>query len=373
MISNFGVADGGRETWAYNFIPRLLDRWRDVTVDVIGLHRAGQQDNAARVQTLLGDRGSVIFLQSRRRRFPILSMLRQAPRHLSRATLGAPDLVIGVGSAIEALVIMLSPALRRAKRIIWLRTILTHERAVQLPGWLAPVVQRLELRLLRSADLLIANGGDTAAYYRARGLGVAVIPNGVDVERWRSGMPTLGRPLRVAYIGRIAEAKGFREFLEVAKRLHGDDFEFHVIGEGPNEAQLRDAGCLIRHGSKPNSELPPLTATMDVCVAFTFKSSQGGGGGVSNALLEQMASGRVIVAWRTAIYEQLLDETNAWLVPQGDIDAVERGLREILERPDEARRRASAAQKAAERFSFDAHLNKFVALAEPLLSEVLKR
>src|SRR5690349_14839162 len=109
MISNFGVADGGRETWAYNFIPRLLERWPEVALDVIGLHRAGQQDNAAQVQALLRDRGSVTFLQSRRRRFPILSMLRQSPRSLSRARLAAPDLVIGVGSAIEALVIMLSP------------------------------------------------------------------------------------------------------------------------------------------------------------------------------------------------------------------------------------------------------------------------
>ena len=372
MISNFGVAEGGRETWAYNFIPRLLRRWPDITLDIIGLHRSGQHDNRERVQTLLGNRGSVTFLHSNRKRFPVLSMLRRAPDRLSRATYPAPDLVIGVGSAIEMLVIMVSPALRRAHRIIWLRTILTHERATQL-GWLGRVVRAFEMRLLRSADVLIANGEDTAAYYRARGLEVAVIPNGVDVDRWRSEPPAFDRPLRVAFITRLIAVKGVSEFLLVARRMHGPDFEFHVIGEGPLDAAVQQAqreGWLVHHGVKPNSELPASVAATDVCVCFAM---EGAGGGVSNVLLEQMASGRVILAWANAIYGQLLDDTNAYLVPQGDIEAAERALRDIRDNPDEARRRAAAGQKTAERYSLDAHLDKFVALAQPLLTESVER
>jgi glycosyltransferase involved in cell wall biosynthesis len=373
MISNFGVADGGRETWAYNFIPWLLERWPNVTLDIIGLHRAGQTDNSSRVRELLRERGSITFLHSSRKRFPLLSMLRRAPNELSRSRHRAADLVIGVGSAIELLVILASPALRRAKRIVWLRTILTHERAKQLPGWLGRIAHALEIRLLRTADLLIANGEDTAVYYRQRGLEVSVIPNGVAADRWHSPPPLLSQPLRVAYIGRMVDVKGFPEFVAAAKRMHDEGkFEFHVIGEGPYDAEAaraHDEGWLIHHGPKPNSELPALVATMDVCVALTFKSSEGGGGGVSNALLEQMAAGRVIVAWDTAIYTQLLDDTNAYLVPQGDIAALERALRDIIDRPDEARRRAATAQKTAELFSFDAHLDKFTAVVEPLVAE----
>ena len=369
MISNFGSADGGRETWAYNFIPRLLKRWPGITLDIVGLHRAGQPDNEARVRDLLGGRGSVTFLHSARKRFPVLSMLRRAPR----VKLAAPDLVIGVGSAIEAPVILLSPALRRARRIIWLRTILTHERATQLPGWLGRAVRAVETRLLRSADALIANGEDTAAYYRARGLTVTVIANGVDVDRWRADPPALERPLKVAFVGRLIREKGVAEFLTVAERMQGSDFEFHVIGEGPlarDFDQAQRAGRLIPHGARPNNELPSLIASMDVCVFLGF---EGGGGGVSNALLEQMASGRVILAWRNAIYGQLLDDGNAYLVPQGDVDGIERALRDILAQPDEARRRAAAAQATARRFSFDAHLDNFVAVAQPLLPKPIER
>jgi hypothetical protein len=45
MISNFGPGDGGRETCAYNFIPRLFERWPKAKFDIIGLRREGQPDN----------------------------------------------------------------------------------------------------------------------------------------------------------------------------------------------------------------------------------------------------------------------------------------------------------------------------------------
>ena len=366
MISNFGVADGGRETWAYSFIPRLLRRWPAIQLDVIGLHRAGQQDNRGRMAGLLGDRGSIKFIESARKRFPVLSMLRQVPWRLATSRHPKPDLVIAVGSVIELVVILASPSLRRARRIVWLRTVLMQERSQQL-GPLGRVGHALERRLLRSADLLIANGEDTARYYRDYGLEVHVIPNGVDLGRWRSAPPKLERPVRVVLIGRLIRHKGLAEFLALAKRMHGHGFEFHVVGEGPYESEVKDGqrkGWLVYHGVMPNEELPALIATMDVCACLAL---EGAGGGVSNALLEQMASGRIILAWNNAIYRQLLDETNAWLVTQSDVDEAEKALRDIAERPDEARRRAAAAQDTASGFSFDSHVARFAALAEPLL------
>jgi len=367
MISNFGVADGGRETWAYNFIPRLLRRWPDIHLDLIGLHRVGQQDNSGRLNGLLGGRGSTTLLTSARKRFPILSMLRQAPRQLTTSKHPRPDLVIGVGSIMELLVILASPSLRRSRRIIWLRTVLLQERSGQL-GRLGRAGRALERRLLRSADLLIANGEDTAKHYRAYGLDVKVIPNGVDLDRWRALPPKLVGSLRVVLVGRLIAHKGLAEYLALAKRMHGSGFEFHVIGEGPYEHEALKAqreGWLVCHGVKPNDELPALIATMDVCACFAL---EGAGGGVSNALLEQMASGRVILAWNNMIYRQLLDETNAWLVTQSNVDEAESALQEIAERPDDARRRAAAAEQSAQRFSFDGHVEQFVSLAEPLLA-----
>ncbi|MGI8704738.1 MAG: hypothetical protein ACR2JJ_02900 [Sphingomicrobium sp.] len=37
MVSNFGRGDRGRETWAYNFIPRLLRRLPTLSLNLFGL------------------------------------------------------------------------------------------------------------------------------------------------------------------------------------------------------------------------------------------------------------------------------------------------------------------------------------------------
>src|SRR5688572_15719887 len=128
MISNFGVSDGGRETWAYNFIPRMLERWPDVLLDIIGLNRSGEPDNIPRLKALAPGRIGVTFLHSKRKSLPTLTVLRDAPVHLSKGLHHTPDLVIGVGSWMELLVVLRSPALNRAPRIVWLRTIWLHEK-----------------------------------------------------------------------------------------------------------------------------------------------------------------------------------------------------------------------------------------------------
>lgn len=372
MISNFGTADGGRETWAHNFIPRLLARWPGARLDLIGLHRAGEPDNRPRLLAIEPGRLGVTFLHSDRKRYPVLSMLREAPGKLSRARHAVPDLVIGVGSAVELLVIQASPALRGSRRIVWLRTILVDEKARRLPKWAAGLLRRIEVPLLKTADLLVANGEDTAAYYRQRGLEVTVIANGVDLDRWRSEAVAVGRPLRVAFIGRLTAEKGAGDFLELARRAgSGGDYAFHMVGDGPfaDEARAAQKSCRVQlHGAVPNDELARRLPGFDVCVALTYKSAAGGGGGVSNALLEQMAAGRVILAWDNAIFRQLLDEKNAYLVPQGDVAAMAGALKAMLANPDQARAKAAAAQKTAELYSFDSHIEKFVAAAEPLLA-----
>jgi len=371
MISNFGIADGGRETWVYNFIPRLLERWPSARVDVVGLNRSGEPDNSAQVREIDPRRVSATFIHSARRRFAALSLLRMAPTSLTSERIPRPDLAIGVGSWVELLVILLSPAFRQVPRIVWLRTIWSHEKARRVPSALRGFAKALELAILRRANVLIANGEDTADYYRKLGLDVVTIANGVDLSRWVVGPLFRSTRLRIAFIGRLIAEKGVRDFLEVGQRLgRSGRFEFHVVGEGPCEPDVlagQAEGWLIHHGPISNRDLPTLVGEFDVCVALSYASETGGGGGVSNALLEQMAAARVVIAWENATYRQLLDEDNAFMVPQGDLVALERALLAVSAERPEALRRAQAARKTAAAFSFETHIEKFVAVAATLL------
>ena len=54
MLSNFGPADGGRETWAYNFIPRLIARHKHLRLSIFGLRIEGEPDNSTLLETSVG-------------------------------------------------------------------------------------------------------------------------------------------------------------------------------------------------------------------------------------------------------------------------------------------------------------------------------
>ena len=203
-------------------------------------------------------------------------MLSQGPRNLSVKKVPRPDVVMAVGSIVELLAVYFAPALRRASKIVWLRTILVDEKATRLPSPVRFLLRMIEIPLLRSADLLIANGEDTAHYYRTRGLTVTANPNGVDVDRWKCAPPTFSGPLRIAFVGRLIVEKGLPEFIGLARELSGWRLS-HVVGEGPLDDDVQRASrdhVLINHGRRPNAEILQLLAGVDVCVGFSLKVAE---------------------------------------------------------------------------------------------------
>jgi glycosyltransferase involved in cell wall biosynthesis len=373
MLSNLGPAEGGRETWLYNFVPRLLQRFPQLKLCIHGFRLMGEPDHR---DTLVGavhaedrDRISIDFVQARPSRRPNALAFWAGLRRMARNS-ASPRFVIAVGSWVELLAVLINRAFRRSAKILWLRTIFVDEKAHRIPPASRGLVRRVENAVLRRADLLIANGDDTASHYRARGFDVTVIKNAVDLKRWTMPPPKLRSPLHVAFIGRLAQVKGIKEFLAAARDLaaaaEGPEFIFHIAGDGPardDALALERAGYLQFHGSLPNEEVPSFLQDMDVCVALTFAGSDlgsgSGGAGVSNSLLEQMAAGRVLLCWDNPAYRQVLDEKSAYLVEQGAASAITGALRQIASDPGEAAARVQRAAELARDYGFEVHMELF--------------
>jgi glycosyltransferase involved in cell wall biosynthesis len=380
MLSNFGLADGGRETWARNFIPRLLDRYPELRLRILGLRVEGEPDNRATVLSSVPeadrDRLSIDFVSAKKGRGPnALAFWRGLPRVTGDDS--SPAFVLAVGSWVEVLAVLLSRGFRSSGKLVWLRSIFADEKAHRYPRFLRPLLERIEDAVLRRADIIIANGEDTAAHYRKRGFTVHVIPNGVDIDRWRMKPPAIETPVKVAYVGRLAGAKGIDDVVgaaRAAKQRGLDWLAFHVIGGPrlPSVDQAHSEGWLDYHGAVSNEWMPQALSEMHICVALTYVRGEGddfsGGGGVSNALLEQMASGRIIVAWDNAAFRQVLDEQSAFLVPQGDRRALLDALIQIHEDPRAAEERSRKAAEVAEQYSFESHLDLFASAADRWLS-----
>jgi glycosyltransferase involved in cell wall biosynthesis len=372
MLSNFGRADGGRETWAYNFIPRLLERYPSLRLRIYGLRVDGEPDNSETVLSAAPraqrNRLSVEFVRAKADRWPNALAFWNGVSKLSHHG-PSPAFVLAVGSWVELRAALLTPAFRSAGKLVWLRSIFADEKAHRYPTILRPWLKRIEMAVLRRADVVIANGEDTAEHYRKLGLKVCVVPNGVDLDRWRMKPAHNGEQVDVAYVGRLAPVKGIDDFVQVAseaRRRHLDGLRFHVIGDGPSLADVGQAaaeGLLQYHGAVPNEQMPQLLSQMQACVALTYVRSKdekfSGGSGLSNALLEQMAAGRVIVAWDNAAFRQVLDERSAFFVRQGDRKALLDALIQIRANPSAAAARAANGAAVAENYGFDYHLGLF--------------
>ena len=377
MLSNLGPAEGGRETWLYNFLPRLMQRFPSLKLRIHGFRLDGEPDHR---EKLLGtvsagdrDRISIDLVEAKPSRWPnAFTFWTGLRRPADNST--QPRFVVAVGSWVELLGVLVSGAFRRSGKILWLRTIFVDEKAHRIPSAARGLIRRVEDAILKRADMLIANGDDTAAHYRARGFDVTVIKNAVDLKRWSMSPPKLSPPLHVAFIGRLAQVKGINEFIAAAREMaataKGQQFLFHVAGEGParNDAlALEREGHLRFQGPLPNEGVAGFLQDMDVCVALTFAGSDlgsgSGGAGVSNSLLEQMAAGRVLVCWDNPAYRQVLDEKSAYLVKQGDASALIDALRQIASDPDEASARARRAAELARGYGFEAHMDLFAEAA----------
>lgn len=182
---------------------------------------------------------------------------------------------------------------------------------------------------------------------------VSIIPNGVDLDRFRRadrrearrrlGLPEEGRLLvTVAHLG---VRKGHREAIAALTHLP-DDVRLVLVG---SELQRGDAARLRRlaeslgvgqrlilAGNQPPDRVPDYFAAADAGLLASYRE------GCPNAVLECLASGRPVVATDVGAVPDIVEPgRNGEIVPVRDADALAAALNRVLDRswdPAEVRR-----------------------------------
>lgn len=375
MLSAFGKQDGGRETWLYNFLPELLLDSKISKVHLFGFRTKDQEDNTELLKRLdPHEKGRVIpiILVSEPTRFPkFVTMFKMLRRFSGSLEYKSPTHVMAVGGMLETLMIRFVSRFKKATRIVWLRSIFTQEKAYRIPSFGMRTVRYLEKKnLTKTADIIIVNGDDTKNYYSKYNLSIHTIKNAIDVKKWNMAPMEPSTVLQVAYIGRLSEVKGIEAFFDMAKTIKtsslASNYVFHVVGDGANYHQeakaLSSEGIIKFHGPINNDELPDFLKEIHICVALTYVSEKLGGAGLSNALIEQMAAEKIIVAWDNNAFNQILNSECAYRARQYHNEDLVGILEDIYLHQEKALLKASKAKEVVQPYTIEAHVSKFKSL-----------
>ncbi|HEX6996394.1 MAG TPA: TIGR03088 family PEP-CTERM/XrtA system glycosyltransferase [Gammaproteobacteria bacterium] len=228
-----------------------------------------------------------------------------------------------------------------------------------LRRWLAGTVGIREDKITR-----ICNGVDTARFRAAR----PDEPRRLPQETFPEGALVVGSVTRFAAIKdplNLIEA-----FIRARERLEGASRPLRLLMIGDGE--LRDAALRRLHAARaaddawlPGSrdDVAELLRCMDVFVLGSLRE------GISNTVLEAMASGLPVIATETGGNPELIDSSETGtLVPPGDSDALANAIVAYAsDEPLRTRHGAAARAAAVTRFSVDAMVGQYRSLYERAL------
>ncbi|MFL6292708.1 MAG: glycosyltransferase family 4 protein [Thermoanaerobaculia bacterium] len=250
---------------------------------------------------------------------------------------------------IPRLVALLQVSYVEERRAV--RPLVAAGRVLGRPGgverrfrWLkAPLQIALGRLTARVADLVLAPSAATVAElrrdYRVRN--AAVVPNvtgGLDLEPVGTEEP----PGYLLFVGRLRIRKGVEVLLEALP----PGARLLIAGDGEHRAALESKPGVKFLGRQDAGRVRGLLRGAAALVVPSIYE------GMPLVVLEAMAAGVPVVASRVSgIPEVVEDGVTGWLVPPEDPEALAAALAEVLEHPDEARRRGEAGRRRVdERF-----------------------
>lgn len=154
---------------------------------------------------------------------------------------------------------------------------------------------------------------------------------GIDVESFPSKEVTGDCPIKVGAIGRLQPQKNFQALVDIASSFENDEYEFYVVGEGPERDALERAsenvGSVHFLGSLSHGEVQEFLDDIDIYVQPSNLE------GLCITVLEAMASGLPVVASPVGgISRSVVDGETGVLVENHDIDRFEGAIRRLGER-----------------------------------------
>jgi len=223
----------------------------------------------------------------------------------------------------------------------------------------------------RNAAVLVAcsEGLKDRALRFLPSVSIDVIPNGVEIDRFypaQSG--EAATTLRLLTVGRLSATKRIEMLIDAVEILQADGVDLHltVAGGGQLEPQLketvsrRNLGEIIRIAGRIDPEnMPEVYRESDIFVSATVQE------GMSNAMLEAMASGLAIITTRCEGVEELITD-NGVIVERANAKEIAGAIRGLADHRQTWGEMVVAARSRAEQFTWSRVAEEYLGLYEKL-------
>ncbi len=198
---------------------------------------------------------------------------------------------------------------------------------------------------------------------------IDVIPNGVELDRFYPAKDDeQSDTLRLLTVGRLTATKRIDMLIDAVEilRKEGRRLSFTIAGGGQLEQQLRDSisgrdlrGVVRIAGRVDPEKIPQVYRDHDIFISASIQE------GMSNAMLEAMASGLPIVTARCEGVEELIAD-NGIIVEGPAAKDIARAIGQLADDKERRSDMAAAARKQAEKFTWSGIAEEYLNLYEKL-------
>ena len=200
---------------------------------------------------------------------------------------------------------------------------------------------------------------------------ILVIPNGVDTEKYKPGHGIYSKKskTKILTVGRLNDQKGLKNLIKACYTLNQNGlngkFSLEIIGDGPSRKileKLTKDTCLQNRvfftGWVSRSQIADKYNAADIFVLPSLDE------GMSNALLEAMATGLPVVASDVAGANLLTNEVNALIVSVNNDQMLSNALKKLILDRDLREKIGQNGIKIARRYSWEKVAQAYDALCK---------
>ena len=207
---------------------------------------------------------------------------------------------------------------------------------------------------------------------------IAVIPNGIDIEKFKSGergylrkkLGLLEKDKIVLYLGRLAREKSVDFVIKAFARLSklSGNYYLVIVGDGPHRETLEKlvedldlTGKVIFLGFVEFKNVPKVYSDSDVFAFASETETQG------MVVLEAMASGLSVLVTKDKVFEQVIENGKDGIMVERNQKKFAEELRTLLTDDKLRKTIGQNARKKAQQFSLDEIAKKFDTLYKSLI------